>query len=672
MENVEEVKKKSKGKESRYGKRYGFEFKLRCVKLRLEEGIPVSLLSREAGCSQDVIHRWARAYQEQGEAGLRGSNVSTGSRQRLPGPVREKIVEIKKREPLFGVKRISHLLKRAFFLSASPETVRRALRAESLIVPTKKKHLHNITRPRFFERTTPNQMWQSDIFTFRLGGRYAYLIGFIDDYSRYMVGLELYRTQTADQVLEVYRRAVGEYGVAKEMLTDRGRQYTNWRGTTRFEREIGKDRVKHIKAQAHHPMTLGKIERFWKTVYEEFLVRAQFVSFEEARERIRNWVQYYNHKRPHQGIGGLCPADRYFEIQAELKKTMEQGISDNVLEMALRGKRKEPFYMVGRMEGQSVVLRAEKGKLRLTVDDEEGGGKQEMVYEVAAAEEKTKEKRECSIETNQKEETDGKDRKPEAGETGDRGGQEKTEGVGSYGGGEVPCGAVGMDGETQTRGDMSGAGGGVESIEPVAGAGDGGDAAGVADAESGDGGEDSSIELASCGIIGAEEQDRRRDERIGAAFGPAAVEGSARRGESCQSKATAGDCSGEQDLRIFKEFGYGAAGRTAQEGEGAEARTGAGTGNPPGAQWSLNGKTRGEASGGVSQDVLRVGGAVPGGHGLGVGESPCGKATCVCGRREGSASGAGPGVGKEALCGREDHRGQGDLIGLWGVSRQGE
>jgi len=55
------------------------------------------------------------------------------------------------------------------------------------------------------------------------------LIGFIDDYSRYVVGLELYRSQTADQVLEVYRRAVGEYGVAKEVLTDRGRQYTTWR-----------------------------------------------------------------------------------------------------------------------------------------------------------------------------------------------------------------------------------------------------------------------------------------------------------------------------------------------------------------------------------------------------------------------------------------------------------
>ena len=46
-----------KGKESRYGKRYGLEFKLRCVKLRLEEEIPISLLSKEVGCSQDVIRR---------------------------------------------------------------------------------------------------------------------------------------------------------------------------------------------------------------------------------------------------------------------------------------------------------------------------------------------------------------------------------------------------------------------------------------------------------------------------------------------------------------------------------------------------------------------------------------------------------------------------------------
>ena len=66
MEEVEEAKKRNRGKENRYGKRYGFEFKLRCVKLRLEEGIPVALLSKEVGASKDVIRRWANAYQERG------------------------------------------------------------------------------------------------------------------------------------------------------------------------------------------------------------------------------------------------------------------------------------------------------------------------------------------------------------------------------------------------------------------------------------------------------------------------------------------------------------------------------------------------------------------------------------------------------------------------------
>jgi transposase-like protein len=93
MESVKEVKRrKKKGKESRYGKRYGFELKLRCVKLRLEEGLPVSLLSKEVGVSKDVVYRWVKAYQARGEAGLRNEVKSSGSRRKLPGPVRKKIL----------------------------------------------------------------------------------------------------------------------------------------------------------------------------------------------------------------------------------------------------------------------------------------------------------------------------------------------------------------------------------------------------------------------------------------------------------------------------------------------------------------------------------------------------------------------------------------------------
>ncbi|SDP83814.1 integrase core domain-containing protein, partial [Desulforhopalus singaporensis] len=106
---------------------------------------------------------------------------------------------------------------------------------------------------------------------------------------------------------------------------------------------------KHIRSRPHHPMTLGKIERFWKTILQEFLFRAQFDSFEDAQQRIAIWINYYNHRRPHQGIKGLCPADRYFEIQNELKKTLAKGVEENALELALRGRPRDPFYMVGRM-----------------------------------------------------------------------------------------------------------------------------------------------------------------------------------------------------------------------------------------------------------------------------------------------------------------------------------
>ncbi len=634
MESVEEVKK-SKGQESRYGKRYGFEIKLRCVKLRLEEGLASSLLCKEVGVSKGTLGRWVRDYQKRGEAGLRKQVVSSGGRRKLPVPVSEKIVEIKKRTPSFGVKRISHLLKRVFFLSASPETVRRTLQEESLIVPSRKKHSANITRPRFFERSTPNQMWQGDIFTFRLGGRYVYLVGMVDDYSRYMVGLELYRSQTADQVIEVYRRAVGEYGVPKEVLTDQGRQYTSWRGTTRFERELGKDRVKHIKSQAHHPMTLGKIERFWKTVYEEFLVRAQFGSFEEAQERIRQWVKYYNHKRPHQGIGGLFPADRYFEIQGELRKVMERGIAENVLEMALRGKPREPFYMVGRMEGQSVVLRAEKGKVRLLVDDEGEGKTQELVYEVN--------RKEDSEGSREREEKGGKGR--ESGESGEGGRrEERAEEIGAYGRGEVPGGVDPVDGAEEAGRGLSGDGGGVERLEAVGGPGDGGDAIGIA--APGPGGEGGSPELPSCRIIGKEEPGRD-DERAGQE-----IEEAARKSEGPPGRA--GDGSGEKGL-ILKEN---------PDGEGEKVGTGAGVHHPAGTQWGLERDGGSGAVGDLAQDVLRVGGSSSASYGSGAEESCSREALFSSGCGEGGSPEESAGSGEEVVLSREDDRGEGSVLGL--------
>ena len=433
-------------KRQKYQKPLPYETKLKAVKLYLEEGMSAELVGAEVGVWHGTIHDWVRQYREHGEDGLRPKSRTHRS-VNLPTSVKDKIVAMKREHPSHGVRRIAQLLRRMFMLPGSHETVRQTLHEHGLISPPKKKSQRNPSKPRFFERATPNQMWQSDIFTFHLGGKQAYLIGFMDDYSRYLVACGLFRSQTAENVLEAYRRAAGEYGVPKEMLTDNGRQYTNWRGKTRFEVEMQKDRVHHFRSTPHHPMTLGKIERFWKTIWEEFLVRAQFDSFESAQERVRCWVKYYNHKRPHQGIGGLCPADRFFEIQNGLRQAIEKGIEENALELALRGKPRSPFYMVGRMGGQSVVIRAEKGKLRMLVDGQDDN--KELVYDVTG-------------EKNHDE----------------QGGRE----AGSAGvqcAGEMPGRLERVDGETQGRGDLPGVGDQLGGAELLAEPGAGRDAGGA-------------------------------------------------------------------------------------------------------------------------------------------------------------------------------------------------
>ena len=129
------------------------------------------------------------------------------------------------------------------------------------------------------------------------------------------------------------------------------------------------------------------------------------------------------------------------------------------------------------MEGQSVVLRAEKGKLRLRIDGEEGGKAQEMVYEVNPGEEK--------------EGGDGEGREGggEDGAAGRRG--EKAEELGANGRREVPGGVGAVDGAEEAGRDLPGDGGGVGEVKSMAGPGDGGDALGFA--ASGPGGEEGGL-----------------------------------------------------------------------------------------------------------------------------------------------------------------------------------
>jgi transposase InsO family protein len=75
----------------------------------------------------------------------------------------------------------------------------------------------------------------------------------------------------------------------------------------------------------------GKREPIW----EEFLEEASFASFADACQRLDHWVAYYNHQRPHQGIDGACPADRFYGVAGDVEAAVRQGCAENSLRLAL-------------------------------------------------------------------------------------------------------------------------------------------------------------------------------------------------------------------------------------------------------------------------------------------------------------------------------------------------
>src|SRR6516164_3311940 len=98
--------------------------------------------------------------------------------------------------------------------------------------------------PRRFERAEPNQLWQSDIFSFLLRRHERlYLTAFMDDHSRFLVSHVVAHHQRSELVMEALLRAVASFGVPREILTDQGRQYTAWRGETEFEQELRREGI---------------------------------------------------------------------------------------------------------------------------------------------------------------------------------------------------------------------------------------------------------------------------------------------------------------------------------------------------------------------------------------------------------------------------------------------
>jgi transposase InsO family protein len=343
-------------------------------------GLPAGDFAALVGMSKHTLYAWKKRFDQEGPGGLMDQPRGARTGSRLPELTKRTILMLKSANPEWGCQRISDMLVRGPALPASAGAVARVLHEAGYQMeetPTK-PHPDKVRR---FERAKSNQLWQTDLFTFVLKrqNRRVYLVAFMDDHSRFIVGYGLHASQSAALVLEVLRAAIASYGTPEEILTDNGSQYVTWRGKSQFTRELEKRGVQQIVAKPRRPQTLGKIERFWGTLWRECVEAAVFIDLGDAQRRIGLFIDHYNFARTHSGIDGSTPADRFFGAAAEVKKTLQARVAANALELARHGVPKQPFYLTGQVGGQPFSVHAEGERVILT-----GAGKERQEVELTA------------------------------------------------------------------------------------------------------------------------------------------------------------------------------------------------------------------------------------------------------------------------------------------------
>jgi transposase InsO family protein len=316
-------------------------------------GLPARDFGALVNISHHTLYSWKKRFEELGPAGLINQPKGAKTGSKLPELTKRTILMLKQAHPDWGCERISDMLLRGPALPASPNAVARVLKEagyETVQQPTKPHPDH----VRSFERAKPNQLWQTDLFTFVLKrqNRRVYLVAFLDDHSRFITGYGLHGSQSTPLVIEVVRAAIAAYGVPAEILTDNGTQYVTWRGKSQFTKELEKLGIKQLVAKPKRPQTLGKVERFWGTLWRECVGSAVFIDLEDARRRIGLFIDHYNFQRVHSGIDGLVPADRFFHAAPQVLATLKQRVAQNALELSRHGVPKKPFYLTGQVEGK--------------------------------------------------------------------------------------------------------------------------------------------------------------------------------------------------------------------------------------------------------------------------------------------------------------------------------
>jgi len=295
--------------------RYTASEKLEIIRLVERSHVSVRRTLSTLGVSRPTFYRWYARYQRLGEVGLEDRRSGPGRVwNRIPEGVRRQVIELALERSELSPRElaVTYTDERGYFVSEA--SVYRLLKAQDLIGTPAFRVMS--AADEFHDKTTaPNQLWQTD-FTYLkvIGWGWFYLSTVLDDYSRYVIAWKLCTTMKASDVTGTLAMALAASGLDSATVRHRPRLLSD-NGSSYIAQELGEwlegTRMEHVRGAPYHPMTQGKIERWHQTMKNRLLLEHYYLPG-DLEAHIEAFVDYYNHRRYHESLQNLTPADVYF------------------------------------------------------------------------------------------------------------------------------------------------------------------------------------------------------------------------------------------------------------------------------------------------------------------------------------------------------------------------
>ena len=301
--------------------RYPASEKLEIIRLVEQSHLPVRRTLEKLGIQPARFYRWYDRLQTGGLEALEDkASRPTRVWNRIPDAIRERIVQLALDEPELSPRELATRFTDTANYFVSEASVYRLLKAHDLI--TSPVYIVMKAADEFKDKTTaPNQLWQTDFTYLKVTGwGWFYLSTVLDDFSRYIIAWKLCTTMKAQDVTDTLDLALAASGCDRarvvhkpRLLSDNGSSYVS----SDLAEWLDAQNIGHVRGAPYHPMTQGKIERYHRSMKNVVKLDVYYSPWELERA-IGSFVEHYNHRRLHESLQNVTPADVYEGRQAAI------------------------------------------------------------------------------------------------------------------------------------------------------------------------------------------------------------------------------------------------------------------------------------------------------------------------------------------------------------------